>query len=379
MSIVTKQIESTSNAYIPGLDGIRAMAICLVLFSHSVIYDQFSFLRTVGTHAGSTGVTVFFVLSGFLITTLLLREEDRYGCFSLRLFYMRRGLRLFPALWLFLLVVWVIWVNGYLPDHPWHSFVSSLLYVRNLVGRGHETAHLWSLSIEEQFYFLWPMVLLMTPKMNRTRLFIVLILIASVTAWRSYAIENNSAGIGALYMRTDFRLDAPLFGCALAILLQVAPKSVSWLNSTPVGSGVLALLGTAGIVSFLCFDLWNLLYKGLGSTVICIFGLLLIVSQLGVQSACSRVFSLRPFVLVGQISYGLYLWQQLFLGPLSTGFTAFRTFPFGLVTTFFVAAGSYWLLELPLIRLKDRRFHRTAKLETLPNKPMDRSGGSAAS
>ena len=130
---------SPNQDHIPGLDGIRALAIGLVLFAHSVIYDTFSHLRSIGTGAGYAGVAVFFVLSGYLITTLLLREEERTGSISLRLFYLRRALRLFPALWLYLLVVSLIWFSGLLPHHPWHSFASSLLYVRNLVGRGHET------------------------------------------------------------------------------------------------------------------------------------------------------------------------------------------------------------------------------------------------
>src|SRR5262245_18321747 len=147
------------SSHVPGLDGIRALAIGLVLFSHSVIYDEFTGLRPFGLVAGYAGVAVFFVLSGYLITTLLLREEDRTGGISLILCYCRRALRLLPALWLYLFVVGAMWLAGGLPHHPWHSFLRSLFYIRNLIGRGHETDHLWSLSIEEQFYLLWPVVL----------------------------------------------------------------------------------------------------------------------------------------------------------------------------------------------------------------------------
>ena len=112
------------SGHIPGLDGIRALALGLVLFSHHVIYDRFTHLRPFAV-AGFIGVGVFFVLSGYLITTILLREEERTGSISLRLFYLRRALRLFPALWLYLLVIGLIWLSGGLPDHPWHSLVSS--------------------------------------------------------------------------------------------------------------------------------------------------------------------------------------------------------------------------------------------------------------
>ena len=154
MVVEVERPVAERSAYVPGLDGIRALAIGLVLFSHSVIFDEFTALHAVGNAAGHAGVAVFFVLSGYLITTLLLREEDRTGGISVRLFYLRRSLRLFPALWLYLLVVGAIWLAGGLPQLPWHDFVSSLLYIRNFLGRGHETSHLWSLSIEEQFYLL---------------------------------------------------------------------------------------------------------------------------------------------------------------------------------------------------------------------------------
>src|SRR3954469_22872781 len=209
--------DRQSGARITGFDGIRAVAIGLVLFSHSVIYDEFNSLRPVGLNAGFAGVAVFFVLSGFLITTLLLREEDRTGQISLPLFYMRRALRLFPALWLYLLVVGGICLAGGLPAHPWHSFVSSLLYIRNLVGRGHETDHLWSLSIEEQFYLLWPVALIALRRRNGARLCLALGVLAAVTVWRIYAAQTGLASDGALYTRSDFRFDAPLFGCALAL------------------------------------------------------------------------------------------------------------------------------------------------------------------
>lgn len=181
------QPELPQRGYVSGLDGIRAVAVGLVLFSHSVIYDEFTWLEPIGLGAGYAGVALFFVLSGYLITALLLREEDRTGGISLKLFYLRRSLRLFPALWLYLLIVWMIWRVGLLPHHPWHSFVASLLYIRNLVGQGHETAHLWSLSIEEQFYLLWPLVFVAFPKRNRLRLVLALSGIFGITAWRVYA------------------------------------------------------------------------------------------------------------------------------------------------------------------------------------------------
>ena len=178
-------------------------------------------------------MAIFFVLSGYLITTLLLREEQRTGFISLRLFYIRRGLRLFPALWLYLSVVAVIILAGWLPHNPWHSFVSSLFYVRNLVGRGHETQHLWSLSIEEQFYILWPLILVGLPRRDRARLAVALGALVGVTLWRIYAARTGLASVGALYIRSDFRFDAPLFGCVIALAERVVRRPLSEPTALP--------------------------------------------------------------------------------------------------------------------------------------------------
>jgi peptidoglycan/LPS O-acetylase OafA/YrhL len=359
MSVAVASRESLPEGHIPGLDGIRALAIGLVLFSHSVIYDSFARLAPIGLVAGYAGVAVFFVLSGFLITNILLREEERTGYITLRLFYLRRALRLFPALWLYLLVVSLIWLSGKLPHHPWHSFVSSLFYFRNLVGRGHETDHLWSLSIEEQFYLLWPLVLVVLPQQNRLRLFIGIGVLNMVTWWRVFAAGTGAVPAGALYIRSDFRFDAPLFGCVLALVLRLAPRLVSWSNGTALRSRLLALIGTAGLGAWVGLRLGRFVYPGTDATIVCLLGVMLVLSQIGVRGQVSGWFTWRPVVLLGQISYGIYLWQQLFLGPQTAGFQSIRAFPIGLLATFAVATASYTFLERPLLRLKDQKFHKS--------------------
>jgi peptidoglycan/LPS O-acetylase OafA/YrhL len=349
--------------HIPGLDGVRAIAVILVLFCHSVIFDQFSDLHYIGVGAGYTGVTVFFVLSGYLITTLLLREEEQTGRISLRLFYIRRALRLFPALWAYLLVLALIKLIRGLPNDPWHSFVTSLFYVRNLVGRGHATGHLWTLSIEEQFYLLWPLALvslaiLVLPRRNVARLLLALVAIGGITAWRMYAAGKGLASIGTLYIRTDFRFDSPLFGCALALALSVAPMKIKWVNSTGLRCAVLALMGVGGLALWVAFRLDDHVYPGADTTVVCLLSVVLVLSQIGVQGRISNLLAWGPLVMIGQISYGVYLWQGLFLGPLDEGVAITRVFPVGLILSFAFALVSYWFLEKPLLRLKDRKFHK---------------------
>ena len=116
-----------------------------------------------------------------------------------------------------------------------------------------------------------------------------------------------------------------------------------------------------GLVAWVGLRLGEVVYPGTDSTVICMLAVVLILSQVGVQGRGSRWLAWRPLVVIGQISYGVYLWQQLFLGPPIPGFERIRTFPIGLAATFAVAAVSYLCLELPLIRLKDSRFHKSAR------------------
>ena len=257
-----------------------------------------------------------------------------------------------------MLVVSLIWFSGLLPHHPWHSFASSLLYVRNLVGRGHETDHLWSLAIEEQFYLLWPLVLVGLPGRNRVRLVFALGTLVSVTLWRVFAARAGLVSAGALYIRSDFRFDGPLFGCALALALRVAPRAVTWSNSTALRSGLLAVAGVAGITAWVGLRLNYKVYPGTDTTVVYLLGLMLVLSQIGARGRGSDWLAWRPLVMMGQVSYGIYLWQQLFLGPETQGFQTIRAFPVGLFASFAVAATSYWCLEKPILRLKDRKFHQ---------------------
>lgn len=155
MSLHADLDSKLSHSHIPALDGIRAVAVFLVIGSH------FGFALVPGTQ----GVMIFFVLSGFLITWLLLKENERYGSVSLAGFYKRRTLRIFPAFYVYWLIV-VTLLIGTGRAVPWPHAWSSLLYVSNYYSAingdpNNGFSHTWSLAIEEQFYLLWPLVFLM--------------------------------------------------------------------------------------------------------------------------------------------------------------------------------------------------------------------------
>ena len=155
---------------IPELDGFRGIAVLMVVAGHYCQYNVPSpQCVRIGITLSSLGVLLFFVLSGFLITALLLQEKDETGRIHFRRFYARRALRLGPALLLFLLTVVVLIYLGFVTDVPRYEIFASLFYARYLVGKSETLAHLWSLSLEEQFYLCWPLLLiLMLRKSSRS-------------------------------------------------------------------------------------------------------------------------------------------------------------------------------------------------------------------
>jgi len=226
MGSTTIDKPKPAQTYIPALDGLRAVSISLVLLSHLMIAGQaFSGHRSYFKEIGALGVSVFFVISGYLITSLLLHEEDKYNRINLKNFFVRRGLRLLPAFYFYLGVVYLLWLTGYVINIPWHDYVASILYIRNYFGRGYETGHIWSLSLEEQFYLCWPALLIF---FSSRRLLLAGTFIVLVCLWRSLLVFTGRINEWQLLQRTDVRIDTILLGCCLAIVAR--SSSCEWLK-----------------------------------------------------------------------------------------------------------------------------------------------------
>jgi peptidoglycan/LPS O-acetylase OafA/YrhL len=221
--------EWRATRYFPGLDGLRAVAALLVVFHHARTH------RLWGVLEGWNGVTLFFVLSGFLITTLLLeRGHERHPIAS---FYLRRALRLLPAVVVLLAGMVVIAAAEGEPGRAVANTIGAVLsYTTNwalLAGVSIErhVTHLWSLAIEEQFYAVWPLLLLGVLATGRTRrqlLWLTLGLALASALWRA-ALWESGHGWERLYLRTDARADSLLVGASLALLpwrrvADVAPR-----------------------------------------------------------------------------------------------------------------------------------------------------------
>jgi len=310
---------------------------------------------------GFLGVDVFFVLSGFLITTLLLEEHARSGTVSMRSFFARRTLRLLPAVGALLAVhgLLAVWAGADLSLEA-RTAVAVALYGTNWVAAGGGSlaaglGHLWSLSVEEQFYLLWPALLLFAMRGRRpTRVIVVIALTGIVwaTAVRAW-LWLQGAGWEAIYVRTDARVDELLMGVLLAVAFRMGWRpSKHWRH---VGAGALAVL-------LLCAatvhrdSSW--LYVGGGFTVVGLAAVLLVGSVLDSGSPLARAFAWSPAVRLGKASYSLYLWHVpifFVVADRLAGRPASQRLVLGLAGCAIATLASYHLVEMPVMRLRRRR------------------------
>ena len=337
---------------IPTLDGWRAVAIAAVMVSHGFLLSGAATrpvraLGYVAGHLGGMGVALFFAISGYLITTLLLEERDRAGRISLRAFYLRRGLRILPPAYLYLSALAIAGDIGSLREPLRRGELASaaFFYSNYWAERSWHTAHFWSLSMEEHFYLLWPAVL--AGLGVRRALIVAGVLTAATAVWRPWSLAHVYLPFPAM-QRTDMRLDAFLLACTLAIVLH-GPYRAAWLRVlTTWWFRVFSVLALAAV--------WARTLAGsapaIGTLVESALLPCVLVSVVEWQgSRVFRVLEWAPLRWVGRISYGLYLWQQFFLaGPSVTSLpAAAREFLPGVGCTFAAAVLSYYLLEQPLL------------------------------
>ncbi|WP_035857887.1 acyltransferase family protein [Cryptosporangium arvum] len=342
--------------YNPALDGVRAIAVLAVLLYHGGV----TFLP-----GGFLGVDVFFVLSGYLITTLLLTEYDRTGTLHLRNFWIRRIRRLMPALVLMVATVLVLFpmLGVEWPPSTRGDALAALLYVSNwwflLRGESYAQAfedpspfqHTWSLAIEEQWYLFLPLVLivLFRSRLGRRSLGWLLGVGALGSAAVMAAVQSTSDGSRAYY-GTDSRLQGLLVGAVLACL--VASK----FGRRLVDSVVVAVLGWVGLAGLVvaCVVAAQAdprMYQG-GFLVLSVLAALVVASVVGSgRFSPNALLSWQPLVVVGVLSYGLYLWHWpifLVLSPERTGVDGIPLLIVRLALTGLVSVAGFIIVERPL-------------------------------
>lgn len=334
--------------YRPELDGIRGLAIALVLAEH---------IFGVPLGGAQPGVSIFFVLSGFLITTLLLEEQRDTGKVSLRDFYTRRVFRLGPAL-LTLLVVYVVIVVQIQPDERagrlWAAFFG-LFYMADWPRQfgftgGQELNPLWSLSVEEKFYLLWPAALIFLTRKGK----VLPALAIGIVVFASVRLASAAFGWGLWQYSPQARFDEILVGCLVGVV---------WVKGL-VKERDARRLGWVGILGLIAyFVAWRPVMTledapigfavGLSLLAFSTAGLILgLVS--GAMEPVKRVLSFKPLVVVGLLSYSLYLWHVFVRGAATwAGYE-----PTGwiiLALSVLVATGSYLGIERPMLQYRKRR------------------------
>jgi peptidoglycan/LPS O-acetylase OafA/YrhL len=320
--------------YQPSLDGLRAIAVGAVVLFHTwpALFP-----------GGWAGVDLFFVLSGYLITQILVRELEATGAISLKRFYIRRALRLMPAL--AVLILAFLAFSAVAENDLRRAGLDALIaatYLTNWArafGWGASAiGHTWSLAIEEQFYLVWPLLLIFLMRLSRPRLIVSLLLLAAI-GWR-LTLYAGGASVPRIYNGFDTHADPLLIGCLLAL----APRALAGRFAA------LALLLLAALV--LLMDFKSAFAQTFGFALVGATGAWLIAAA-SAEGWLKSALSWAPLVFLGKISYGIYLWHfpiidigrghvpeaLLFVLPL-----------LGLAC----AVGSYYVVERPFLRLKDR-------------------------
>jgi peptidoglycan/LPS O-acetylase OafA/YrhL len=360
--LTSKTFEMTERSAItdrtiPSLDGLRAISIVLVLFGHLGGTEGFLVARHASAlYIAQIGVRSFFVISGFLITSILLVEVEKSGRVALGSFYLRRICRLTPAFYVYLATVSIM--NGLAHiGVPWRDIAMSGTYLINYVGdRSWWIAHAWSLGVEEQFYLTWPICL----RFAGPRRVPIIAAVVIVAAPLLRTVSPPSIRAYALFTAGD----AIAMGCLLACLRQQLRKSKAFVVLTRVPQLLIlcALTGCATIPAYLMFrfDRQGAIFALASSAVnlsiaMCI---LLLVEQ--PHTVAGVVFNCPAARLIGRASYSLYLWQQFFL---NSDYRVFVTrFPVNVICACAVAVVSYRFIEKPGIRF-GLRFKRVRAYE----------------
>ena len=381
-------MSNNKSKYLPSIDSLRALAVLAVIIYHvDVNYLPGGFL----------GVDLFFVLSGYLISSLIIKEYRKTGSLNLYNFYIRRARRLLPAVYFMItvgLVVMVLFnevllrkshldaIFGYIYSSNWWYIFHKLDYFDSF-GAQSPFKHLWSLAIEEQFYMIFPLLFLLvnrkkkskdgTYKLNKNFLYVVLglILVSLIAHILLFDINN----ISRIYFGTDTRAFSLLVGVVGAILYPMERLHAKVTPQQNMLYSVVSLVSIATLITVMIYtsEYNTLLYRG-GFLLVAILGLIVIISSGKQHTLMSRLLSFKPVVFIGKISYSLYLWHFPVLvlttpvseiGNPNIFFVILR-----IVLTFAVAIVSYVFVETPIRKLGFKNYINVIfkKLKKRPRK-----------
>lgn len=350
---------SRNEPRIPCLDGVRAIAIGLVCLGHLTWNQRYLGHNSQYLKLGDIGVRIFFVLSGYLITRILLRELENTGTLSLQRFYFRRTLGILPAFYTFIAVMIV--VTGLQVARLYHgSAIPSLSYTADyFVPAKRVFGHTWSLAVEEQFYLLWPAALLFFGRRRGLWFAGLLLLVCPSMRVVSFVLVTNHAGIVSHLQNPQFRFDtqadALALGCLLAAL-RMRLHHQAWYRKL-LSSRALALLPVLGLVITVVGRQQPgplyVAYLTIGYAVTNVaIALSLDWCLTHPSGTIGQFLNAGPVATVGVLSYSIYLWQEPFLYVDRSAW--WQRPPVNLGLTLLAATVSYFLVECPFLRLRAR-------------------------
>jgi peptidoglycan/LPS O-acetylase OafA/YrhL len=347
---------------IPSLDGLRALSISFVLLGHFAFSAGFPIHRSWWTDAYAPyGVRIFFVISGFLITTLLMEERERTGRIDLKQFYIRRAYRILPAAYLYMIVVTIVFCSSL----PYEYLVAAYTYLTSYAFHvPWVLRHLWSLSVEEQFYLAWPFAMTLGVFMA-PRLAFIAIVAAPLLRLVLIMIGPPLGAPSVLDTIFPCVIDSLGAGCLMALYqtqLRKRHSFFAWRGFPLIWAFTLSipvLQHYRYVVHF-----WHLAGLVEVST--------LTVFNCGIVLCIQNAITVRPSILnnpmlvwIGNLSYSLYLWNMPFTNPTAPSWAT--TFPQNLALTLLAAVFSFYMVEQPI---RKRREHRTKNVkETTQRQP----------
>lgn len=354
-------VKKPSRNHLASLDGLRALSIFFVLLTHIGGHDD-----NLLAYYGHLGVSIFFVISGTLISWLMIREREETGSLSLKDFYVRRALRILPAYVLLVLVV-VGMKFAQIAQISWVDILRALTFTHDypLNFHGAEYAwwleHTWSLSVEEQFYLIWPGLFALLPRKGSVYLAAVLAFAGPILRGANYYFFPVLRGHEGRMFHT--RVDILMMGCLAAFLLN-SPEWVARIKRIPRGPALMAafvfLLAIEPYSSHFrphtaIHSILLVILPTMEAVAIALGILVLVVNKGGVGFA---LFNQPAFMHFGKMSYSLYLWQQLFLGNSLTGNMA--SLAWRLPCIYVLSFCSFNYLEKPFLRLR-KKFRRVSE------------------
>jgi len=346
----------STSTYLPSLNGVRAISILLVLGSHvthsfDLAPSTLLYVRTFFN--GYLGVNIFFVLSGFLITYLLVKEENDTGSISLRNFFLRRIFRILPVYFAFLLALLLI-DRFTAVDFSTCEWITSLTLTKNFGCHQWLDGHLWSISVEEQFYLIWPFVLVYAVKGKQRNVFAISLIVIAVF----FRVFFHRAGYYVQESYSFFtNMDSLMLGSVTGLLFfRGSPWLIRILSFRPQLIRTLIMMLMLATSYAEIHHSFRVILNPFGKSIQSVAAAYLIASYVYLPVGIGyRILNNKIVSYIGVLSYSIYIWQQIFFERSFNGGVAL--FPLNILLIMIVAFLSYNFLEQPFLKLR-RKYHK---------------------